>query len=457
MNTKKAIVIGAGISGLSAALELKAKGFDVTVIEREARAGGVIGTHSEGGFKAESGSNSVMLKSQRSLDFLEKIGLKDKIDYSNPVAKKRFFVRYGKVMPVPMSPISLLFTRLFTFFGKLKLFCEPFVSKTNPELDPSVEEFITRRMGRDVLDYAMNPFMAGVYGGNPARLSMKHAFPPFWEFEQKYGSIIKGAIKSMKQKRAAGNFFKPLMISFKGGMQTLVDSMAELLGESLKLNTKILSIDVNGAGWEVSWANDIEDACDYYDALVIAIPAPNLKELPLSGTLAALLKPMGRIPYAPVATYTMGFKKSDVKHALDGFGVLTPEKEKLNILGSLFISTVFSERAPEGYVTLTNYVGGMRNPEHASLPREEMRELVRAELKKLLGITAEPVFEKMWSWKHAIAQYNIGYGDYLDILDETEKEFPNLAVIGAFRGGVGVSHCLENAMAAMDKLAKNML
>ena len=456
MKTKKAIVIGAGVSGLSAALELKRKGFDVTVIEKAPRAGGVIGTFSDRGFKAESGSNSVMLQSQKSLDFLGELGLKEKIELSNPVAKKRFFVRYGKVRAVPMSPVSLIFTRLFTFWGKIRLFFEPFVSKTPADEDPSVAQFTIRRMGKDLLDYAMNPFMAGVYGGNPEKLSIKHAFPPFWNLEQKYGSIIKGAMKARKEKMAAGNFFKPMMISFKGGMQTLTDSMASLLGDSLKTSTKILSVDVNNGGWEVSWGNDTEDSCEYYDALVIAIPSPNFKDLPLSGSLACSLAPLENIQYAPVATYTMGFKKSDVKHKLDGFGVLTPEKENLNILGSLFISSVFSERAPDGYIALTNYIGGMRRPNDAYLPQEKMRELVMGALKKLLGIEAEPVFEKMWSWKHAIAQYNVGYQDYLDIIDKVEDEYPNIALIGAYRGGVGVSSCLESGVAAADKIASKL-
>ncbi len=453
MKEGKAIVIGAGISGLSAALELKDRGFDVTVVEKTGRAGGVIGTFSEHGFKAESGSNSVMVQSKRTLDFLEKLGLGEKIEFPTPAAKKRFFVRYGKVRAVPMSPMSLILTRLFTFFGKIRLFFEPFVSKTPADGDPSVAQFTTRRMGKDILDYALNPFMAGIYGGDPEALSMKHAFPPFWNLEQKYGSVIMGAIKAGRKKPEAGNFFKPVMISFKGGMQTLTDSMASLLGDGLKTSAKILSVDLNNGGWEVSWANDIDSSCERYDALVIAVPAPNLGDLPLSGSLARSLSPLGNVRYAPVATYTMGFKKSDVKHKLDGFGVLTPEREKLDILGSLFISSVFPGRAPEGCVAVTSYIGGMRHPDHADLPREKMRELVGRSLEKLLGIEAEPVFEKMWSWKHAIAQYNVGYQEYIDTVDKVEKEYPNIAVIGSYRGGVGVSSCIESGVAAAGRIA----
>ena len=219
-------MIGGGISGLAAASRLKRLGYEVLVLERENRVGGVINTVEENGFRAESGSNSVMIQSQKSLDFIDSIGLRDKIDYANPVSKKRFFVRYGKARAVPMGPLALLFTRLFTLCGKVRLLLEPLVKKFAPDAEPSVAEFIEKRMGRDVLDYAINPFMAGVYGGNPKKLSIRHAFAPFWNLEQKYGSILKGAIKALKAKKAAGNFFKPVMVSFEGGMRTLIDGLA---------------------------------------------------------------------------------------------------------------------------------------------------------------------------------------------------------------------------------------
>ncbi len=454
MENKKALVIGAGISGLCAAVELKNKGFEVLVLERETRIGGVISTFEQNGFRAESGSNSVMVQTQRTLDFLEQIGAKDKIEQSNPIAKKRFFVRYGKARAVPMSPISLMTTRLFSIFGKIRLLFEPFVKKHSPDSEPSVGDFIRDRMGSEVLDYAINPFMAGVYGGNPEKLSIKHAFPPFWNLEQKYGSIIKGAIKSMKEKKATGNFFKPMMISFKNGMQTLVDTLENQLPNSIKKNTKILSIDFAEAGWEVAWNNDIEEGCDFFDCVVVAIPAPEIEHLPLPGSIATRLKDLSEIEYAPVSTYTLGFARKQIKHKLDGFGVLTPEKEKLSILGSLFVSTVFKKRAPENCVTLTNYIGGMRHPEYASKSEEEIYKLVKADVAKLLGASGDPVFKKLFYWKYAIPQYNLGYQKYLDILNELESDFPKIAFLGSYRNGVGVSACIENALTVAQKLAK---
>ncbi len=457
MENKKAVVIGAGVSGLCAAVELKRLGFEVTVLEKASRAGGVMDTFSEGGFRAESGSNSVMVQSQKTLDFLSGLGLADEVEYPQSVAKKRFFARYGKARAVPMGPVQLIFTRLFTPLGKIRLFFEPFVKPDAPDSDPSVADFTVRRLGRDALDYGMNPFMGGVYGGDPEKLSVRHAIPQFWNLVQKYGSIFRGAFKSRADKMAAGNYFKPVMISFKGGMKTFIDRMVETLGDSLKTDAKILSVDSdNEGGWAVSWGNDIEDSCEQADVLVLAVPAHEIGKIALCGNLSSALRPLSRITYAPVATLTLGFARKDVGHKLDGFGVLLPQKEKFSILGSLFVSSIFSDRAPDGFVTLTNYVGGMRNPKLARLPEAEMEKIVMEDLRKLLKVRGEPVFRKLFFWPQAIAQYNVGYQEFVDAVNSAESTYDNLAVIGSFRGGVGVSSCIENAISAAGRLCKNL-
>ena len=457
MENKKAIVIGGGVSGLSVAWELKKNGFDVTVLEKAAETGGVIHTFESGGFRAESGTNSVMVTSQKLLDFFRAAGLEGSVEKSKPAAKKRFFVRGGKPRAVPSGLLSLVFTGLFSLWGKIRLFFEPFAKRSEPDSEPSVAEFTRRRFGADVLDYAINPFMGGVYGGDPDKLSIKYAFAPFWNFEQKYGSIILGAIKSMKEKKASGNVFKPSMISFKGGMGILINKLTSDLGDSVKTSARVISIDSTADGrWEVSWGTSGEDVCETYDALIVAVPAPELKSLPFGGALAAALGALDKIVYAPVATYSMGFKRSDIAHKLDGFGALIPQKEKFSILGSLFVSSIFSMRAPDGFATLTNYVGGMRNPKLAKLPQDEMRRIVLADIGKLLGAKPNPVFEKMFYWEHAIPQYNIGYGEILEAADEAEKNFNCLALIGSYRGGVGVGSCIENALAAADKISEQL-
>ena len=457
MNRKKAIVIGAGISGLCAAYELRKRGFDVDLLERAPRAGGVIDTFCENGFKAESGTNSVMVRTKATLDFLDEIGLTP--ESSMPSAKKRFFVRYGKPRAVPTGLGAFVFTRLFTPLGKLRLLCEPFVKKAPDDAeDESVAQFTLRRLGREALDYAMDPFMGGVFGGNCQNLSVKHAFEPFRRFERQYGSVILGAIKSAASRKREGNYFKPMMVSFEGGMKTLVDRLSALMGDSLKTGAKIISIDSDcGGGWQVSWHTQTQERAENYDAMVFALPSYEISKLPLSGSLSGLLAPLAKIRYAKVATYTMGFAKKDVKRNLDGFGTLIPSKEAdFSILGALYISSVFKNRAPDGCVAITSYIGGMRSPELADLPQNELRALVLGNLKKLLGVRGEPKFEKLWVWPHAIAQYELGYDEFLDTMQNAENALPNFALVGSYRGGVGVSACMENALTAAGNLAKRV-
>ena len=197
-----------------------------------------------------------------------------------------------------------------------------------------------------------------------------------------------------------------------------------------------------------------EEGCDRFNVAVIAVPAPEIRNLPLPGSLSEPLKILDGIKYAAVSTLTTGFRREQIGHKLDGFGVLTPEREKLSILGSLFVSSVFKNRAPDGCVALTNYIGGMRRPDLAAAEEDEQLKLVLADLAKLLRVRGEPVFTAAFHWKYAIPQYEIGYQKYLDALDELESRFENISFIGSYRGGVGVSSCIENALAAADRLSK---
>ncbi len=448
---KKVLVIGAGVSGLTLAYKLKKAGCEVKVLDKRSYAGGVVHTYSENGFKAESGSNSIMVNSPRTLDFFKEAGLEGDVEYASATAKKRYFVRYGKPQEVPMGPAGFLKTRLFSILGKMRLLIEPLISKFPADSDPSVEEFTLHRMGKEALDYAMNPFFGGIYAGDVKRLSMRYAFPPLWNLEQKFGSIILGGMKSARAKAAAGNIFKPVLLSFKDGMDVLPKKLAEYLGDSLELDAQIASIDHEGK-WKVVWSSSGEGGIDTFDVLVLAVPAWGLKNLPICGTLAQALEPLDKIEGSPIATLTLGFRREDVAHALDGFGALVPEKENLSIIGSLFVSSMFENRAPKGYVTLTNFVGGTRNPSLAALSEEELLPIVMGDLRKVLGVRGEPVFKKRFAWKRSIAQYNVGYNEFAKVIKQVEQDFPDVKLLGSYRGGAGVSNCIESAITLADSI-----
>ncbi len=444
---KKILVIGGGISGLSVAYALKKKGIGVSLIEAKSRLGGVINTLSENGFRAESGSNSVMLQSQKTLDFIKEIGLDKDLVFAKPTAKKRFFVKNGKICEVPMSPPKMIFSKLFSFFGKFRLLKDLWTPSFDADADPSVDEFTIKRLGQEALDYGMNPFMAGVYGGDTSKLSARYACPAFWNLDQKYGSIIKGGMKARKEKIASGNLFKPVMISFKNGLVELVEKLSEHLKDNALTATKIVSIDYDMGAWRVCWTQGNTEDCDEFDEIIIAVPSNKLSSLPLPGSLEMKMAAIENIDYAPVNTITFGFKRSDIAHKLDGFGVLVPQKEtKYRILGALFLSSIFDNRAPDDCVTITCYLGGKRNMELTEKSDEEQEKIALEDLQGLIGLRGAPIFNKVFKWKNAIAQYNVGYGEILEALAELEAEFPTIKLLGSYRGGVGVSACIENAL-----------
>lgn len=446
--SKKVMVIGAGVSGLAAACQLKKQGFSVKVVDKAQRAGGVISTFSQDGFYAESGSNVIFIQSSTVLDFIYELGLSDKLQFSSKAAKKRYFVRSGEMLALPTNPFSMIFTKLLSFAGKIRIFKEISVPAHDFDSEVSVSQFMADRFGQEFCDYIINPFMGGIYASSPDRLSVKYAMPKVWQIEQKYGSLIKGAFCMLRELREnKTKRFKSKMASFKGGMQTFIDAMAAYLGGDLSVNCKVLSIDYNDGKWDIL----TEEGGDSYDEIVFAVPAHKIKNVPITGNMSVALGSFNEIEYAPIATLTLGFDLKQFKKKPQGFGVLVPQKENMSILGSLFLSSIFPDRAPENCCVLTNYFGGFRNPEMVEKPIEELVELACKDLQKLMGLKGAPKFAKLTVWKKGIAQYNIGYDKFIEAKDEFEKQYPNIKLVGSYMGGVGVGKCVENALQAVSK------
>lgn len=451
MEKKKALVVGAGVSGLAAAYALREKGYAVKVVDKNNHVGGVISTSEENGFKAESGTNTLMIPSQRVLDFITSIGLERDTLLASETAKKRFFLHGGKPVPMPMSLLDFIKTPLFSPIGKLRLMLEPLVKKFPADANPSVEEFVKARFGKEALENVFDAFFAGIYAGRTDSLAVKYAFPPFWNFEQSGGSVALGAIKARRKKASSENLFKPMVISFADGMGQMARKMAEALGDDAPiLNARLTQVDFEGK-WQAAWSSPQEDDCDEFDVLVLAVPAWDLTKLPVGGTLAEAFEPLCGIRGAPINSLTLGFKRSDVEHPLDGFGMLVPQKEKCSILGTLFVSSMFEGRAPSGYVTLTNYVGGMRSPELADLPDEEIVPMVLKDLERILGVRGTPVFKRMFRHKKGIPQYDMSYGERLEALKVLREKFPSVALVGSYIGGVGAGNCIENGLRVADR------
>lgn len=456
---KKVLVLGGGIAGLTAANVLRSRGAEVLLLEATSRVGGNIRTIARDGFIAESGPNSFLVEEKELYDFLRESGVLEAAIDAAGASKKRYIVRYGKPQVVPHSPLSAITTPLFSFAGKLRLLGDIFLPRGNPDGEETVADFVRRRIGREMYNYALNPLVAGVFAGDPEKLAVRHAFPKVWHLDQQYGSLIRGTFPNAKAKKASGLYEKKRTLSFPNGMETLPKILAKNLGRDLRVNATLTELVPEQNRWRARWFT-CGSVCDFFeqdglfDAVVCAVPPAAwekiFKDVPSLAT--SLGNAAKTLSYPPVTTLTLGFKRENVAHPLDGFGVLIPELEKREILGSLWTSSFFPNRAPNGYVTLTAYIGGARQPDLALLPAEEQLALARRELEALLGAKGEPEFIEICEHPQAIPQYNVGYGKFLDVVNQAEKDFPSLYFCGNYRGGIAVGATLLNAVKCAKKI-----
>jgi oxygen-dependent protoporphyrinogen oxidase len=347
-------------------------------------------------------------------------------------------------------------TRLFSARGKLRIAGEMLVRRRRSDDDESVADFVRRRFGREFLDYAIGPFVAGVYAGDPEGLSLRSAFPPMHEFERDHGGVIKGAMRTAKARKARntarGKTGPSQLVSFDGGMAELTDRLAEALGERLVLGTEVTSLrPLAGSRWEVGLKDGDGERTVSADAVVVSSPADVAAALvePLHAEATALLR---EIPYAPVASIFLGLGRAEVSHPLDGFGFLVPEVERRRILGTIFSSSLFERRAPEGAVALTTFVGGMRQPELVALDDRELVEMVVDELRDIIGVRGVPEYARVTRWERAIPQYALGHDRVVRAIDALETEYSGLFFCTNYRRGVSVGDCVDYAATLAERV-----
>ncbi|MBI2925238.1 MAG: protoporphyrinogen oxidase [Verrucomicrobia bacterium] len=449
-------IIGGGITGLTAAFRLQQRGIPVTLYEASERVGGVIRTVQRDGYLAEFGPNTILETSPKIAGLIRDLGLEGRKLYSDPHADKRFLVRNRQPVQMPASPVAFFATPMFSVGAKLRLFREPFVRRSPADREESVAEFVLRRLGQEFLDYAINPLVAGVYAGDPARLSVKHAFPKLHALEQRYGSLIKGQILGARERKRRAEVSKQNApkVSFAEGLQTLTDTLRQRLGDAVCLNTTVARLHRTSAGWMVAFHAGGREEAREHSTVLLAVPAYKLAELPVYDTRAIDLSPLSGINYPPVASVVLGFRREDVAHPLDGFGMLIPQVEGFNILGTIFSSSLFPGRAPAGHVTLTSYVGGMRAPELALRNGPELVEMTVRDLQVLLGVKGHPTFQHHVLYEKAIPQYEVGYGRFKDFMTAVESQAPGLFFAGHYRDGISLGDSLASGHDVAERIEK---
>ncbi len=434
-------IIGGGLTGLTAALCLQRLGQQVVVLEAADRVGGAIGSIRTQGWLQETGPNSLLEGAPEVAAFIDGLGLAKRRVYASVSAKKRYIVQQGKLVPMPASPLGFVRTPLFSYRAKLGILAEPFRKQGPADADESVRDFVLRRLGREFLDYAINPFVGGVYAGDPARLSVRYAFPKLHAIEREHGSLIRGA---MKRRNTSGGP-KGRIFSFPEGLQEIPNAIAARLNGSVTLGAFVTAVRRLEREWELDYAVGGVPQRRKFRAVVCALPATGLSKLhfenvPQSDGLASLRE----IEHPPVASVFLGFRREDIGHPLDGFGLLVPEVERGHILGTLFSSSMFEGRAPDGHAALTTFVGGMRQPHLALRDDKELIAIVKSELTRLVGVRGGPVYARICRWPKAIPQYEIGYGKFSDTISRVETATSGLFIGGNCRDGISLANCIAS-------------
>jgi oxygen-dependent protoporphyrinogen oxidase len=447
---KSIAVIGAGITGLTAAYRLHQRGFPVKVFERAPQAGGAIKTIQENGYVIEGGPNSLQLGAAEVRQLIKDVGLEPDLQVASPVAKKRFIVRRGRFLPVPASPGSFIGTSLFSFRTKCAIFTELLTRPRVRTTDLSLAELVRSHFTQELVDYALNPLIAGIYAGDPEKLSVRHAFPALWEAERSHGSLLRGMLAAAKAKKARGEPGIAPIVSFKGGLQTLTDTLvARLPASSVQLNTTVETL-IPGRPHRLIWKQAGQTCSGEFDLVVLALPATALAQLSC-GTLGERpLAILDGIPQPPVSSLFVGYRRDQVAHPLDGFGGLVPAVEHRAVLGILFSSTLFPDRAPAGHVGLTIFAGGLRQPDTARLTTEALLARIAPDLHDLVGVSTPPVFVKHTFWPRAIPQYILGYERYLAAINQLELSTTGLFIGGNVRDGISLQDCIKSG----EKLAR---
>ncbi len=454
MNKEKhVVVVGAGISGLTAAFWLKQSGVTVTVLEQDAVPGGTMRTRQEGGWLIETGPNSALETTPVFGEMFDLLGIAGERQYASESSNNRYILRNGTLHPLPMSPPAFLRSRLWTTRGKLRLIAEPFIGRATRE--ETIAEFVERRLGREFLDYAINPFVAGVFAGSPEHLSVRAAFPKLYALEEKYGGLIKGMIKGARERKQRAEVAKDRakMFAFKNGMQTFPDAIARSLGMAVQCGCTVQRIArVPDGTFRVGCTLSGKTSELEADAVVLSTPA--YAAAPILHPLApGLADQLAAIYYPPVAEVYFGFREEQCPRPLDGFGYLIPAKEQRNILGTIWSSAIFPGRAPAGHIALTSFVGGSRQPELLAQDDAGLLSTVLAELRSLMGVRGDPVCSRVIRWNRAIPQYNLGYHVVVEAMEDLEREVPGLYLCGNYRGGIAVGDCVKNGKAAAGRIA----
>ncbi len=441
----KVIIIGAGLTGLVTGFYLKKRNIPFVILEQKVRTGGVIQTHKKGGFVYESGPNTAVLGNPEVVELFEDLASGIDPEIAKESAKKRLILKNGKWHALPSGLLSAVGTPLFTFKDKLRVLGEPFRKKgTNP--DENLADMVKRRLGKSFLDYAVDPFILGIYSGDPAYLVPKYALPKLYNLEQNYGSFIGGAIKKKKEAKSERDLKATREVfSVKGGLSGLINMLVEAIGaENILLNVKDITVKPEDAVYKVSFSKNQTEKIISAQNIISTIGAYNLPAV-FPFFAKEQLAQITNLKYAEVASLALGFDKWQGAD-INAFGGLIPFKESRKMLGVLFLSSFLSGRAPEGGAMFTVYTGGIRTPEFAQKSEAEIKEIVKSEFTDLMQLSDfNPAVFEVSKHKYAIPQYGADSKQRYEAIQYFEQKYKGIILAGNIRNGIGMADRIKQA------------
>ncbi len=464
MTGRRVVVIGGGIAGLAAAhrcIEHAQAGaaLDVVLLETADRLGGSVGTERTGGFVVEQGADSMITDKPWGLALCARVGIADRLVGTREGERRTYVVHDGRLQPLPegfllmapTSPWPVATSPLFSLRGKLRMALDLVLPRRSGGGDESLGAFVRRRLGDEALARVADPLAGGIYTADPEHLSLAATMPRFLELERAHRSVILGLRATTRVSRGSAGARYGMFVAPADGMGALVDALARRLPEGVvRLGTAADSLAHDGERWRVHAGGQRFDA----DAVIVATPAFAAARLvaPLD---AALARELDAIDYASSATVTLAFPAAGVADRLTGFGFVVPFAERRSLLACTFASRKYPGRAPAGHELLRAFVGGARRPELVELDDATLVTTVRAELRALLGIAADPVLVRVARYRRGMPQYAVGHLDRVAAIEARVAALPGLALAGAAYRGVGIPDCVRSGEAAADDSVAN--
>lgn len=458
---RRVVIIGAGISGLALAFRLKQRlpNVHLTLLESESRPGGKIWTERIDGFLVEHGPNGFLETKPSTKELADDLGLStDLVSASEASRRNRYLFLDGRLHRLPNGPIDLLFSRCLGWRAKWGIFRELTRSGRPPVHDESVADFFRRRMGQEAADILGDALVTGIHGGDPERLSLASAFPRAAEMEARYGSVIRGFIRSAaerrRQARAEGRAPTKTgrLWSFRHGLRQLIDGLVQALPEALVCEARVRSIRALESGWFVHGDGQQRWSAD---AVVLGCPADQAAAI-VADLDAAMAEDLAGIAYNRIAVVALGYRRSQVPEVPAGFGYIAPQRTRRDVLGVQWCSSIYPDRAPEGFVLWRALCGGWNRGDVLDWDDDRLLRAVHDEIRLAMRVNADPVFHRIVRWPRAIPQYHLGHGERLNRIASRLRQHRGLYLTGNAYRGVALNDCTEQAILLAEQIARDL-